>query len=223
MPGEYMAVEDTFAGERNGQAAGAVYLTDINRTTIAIAQMAADGCLVSFSSLLSLSFAAFARRHDHIDLYLYIPPTVMATVVLIFILVRSGAYDPFNPFSRFVILQSTIRSIFGVMLLITGCFFVLKVSDDFSRLWLVTWAITSAIGLSGSRLLSATALKTLTQSGRLTKNIAVVGASEAGQRLATKLVQEGPGTRLIGLFDQRHPSRIVTARISDAAVHSLST
>jgi Undecaprenyl-phosphate glucose phosphotransferase len=218
-----MTIEDTYVGKRNGKTLGSLYFPEISRTTITIAQMAADGCLVPISSLLSLSFAVFARRHDHIDLYLYVPPTVAATVVLVFSLARSGIYDVFNTFSRVGVLRSTIRRLFEVMLLLTGSFFVLKVSDDFSRLWLMTWAMLSSIALCGSRLISTTAVKALTQSGRLTKNIAIVGASEAGQRLATKLVQEGSGTRLIGLFDQCHPSRVVQGGAGDTAVLPLST
>src|SRR5438874_10655464 len=116
MQEEYMAVEDTYAGERNGKAAGALYLTEVNRTTIAIAQLAADGCLVSFSSLLSLSLAIFVQRHDHINFYLYVPPTVAATVVLVFCLARSGVYDVFNTFGRLEVLRSTFRRLFEVML-----------------------------------------------------------------------------------------------------------
>jgi hypothetical protein len=50
---------------------------------------------------------------------------------------------------------------------------------------------------------SAAAVKTLMRSGRLTKNIAVVGASEAGQRLAAKLAGGSPDIRLVGLFEER--------------------
>jgi Undecaprenyl-phosphate glucose phosphotransferase len=42
----------------------------------------------------------------------------------------------------------------------------------------------------------------------LTRNIAVVGASEIGQQLALKFTQDRPGTRLIGVFDERR-SRLV--------------
>jgi Undecaprenyl-phosphate glucose phosphotransferase len=218
-----MTVSDISVEQRDGRTASALQFADFSRTMITVAQMAADSCIVLISSLLSLGFAIFARRHADIDFYLYFPPTVGATVVLIFSLARSGVYDVFNTFDRVGILKSTISSLFEVMLLLTGCLFVLKVSDDFSRLWLMSWSMTSAIALCGSRLISVTAAKALIKSGRLTKNIAIVGASEAGQQLATKLVQEGSGTRLIGLFDQRHPSRVLEGGYGDAGVLPLST
>ena len=95
-----------------------------------------------------------------------------------------------------------------MILLLTACLFILKVSDNVSRLWLGTWSITSAIALCGFRLLTASAAQRLRQSGRLTKNVAIVGASEVGQQLAAKFIQERSGTRLVGIFDERQ-SRFV--------------
>ena len=96
----------------------------------------------------------------------------------------------------------------AVILLLTACLFIFKVSDNVSRLWLATWSITSAIALCGFRLLTASGAQRLRQSGRLTKNVAIVGASEVGQQLAAKFMQERSGTRLVGIFDERQ-SRFV--------------
>jgi Undecaprenyl-phosphate glucose phosphotransferase len=57
-------------------------------------------------------------------------------------------------------------------------------------------------------LFVASAARRLRESGRLTRNIAVVGASEIGQQLAQKFTQDYAGTRLVGLFDERR-SRFV--------------
>ena len=42
-----------------------------------------------------------------------------------------------------------------VILLLTACLFILKVSDNVLRLWLATWGLRSAITLCGFRLLTA--------------------------------------------------------------------
>jgi Undecaprenyl-phosphate glucose phosphotransferase len=195
---------------------------EFSRAVIPIAQMAADAFILPFLSLSSLGFAIFARHHDGVNFYLYAPPTIAATMLLILSLAHSGVYDVFNTTSRLEVLKSTIGSLTQVMLLLTGCFFLLKISDDFSRIWLITWSLTSAIGLCGARLVSTAAVKTLMRSGRLTKNIAVVGASEVGQRLAAKLAREGPDLRLAGLFDERQPSRVIRTAGGDAPVLPLS-
>jgi len=109
------------------------------------------------------------------------------------------------------------------MLLLTGCFFVFKVSDSFSRLWLATWSLTSGVALCSARLVYLSAINTLITNGKLAKNVAIVGASGAGQRLAANLAREASGTRLIGLFDERHPLRIASSGTGNAAVHPLAT
>jgi Undecaprenyl-phosphate glucose phosphotransferase len=218
-----MTVNDIPIYQRDRKVISAAHFNQFSRTMMTVAQMAADGCVVPIASFLSLSFAIFVQRHENINFQLYIPPTVAVALGLVFGLACSGVYDVFNTFGCVGILRSTFRRLLEVMLLLTGCFFVLKVSDDFSRLWLAAWSVTSAVALTGSRLISAVVVKTLIRSGRLTKNIAIVGATQAGQRLAAKLTQEGSATRVIGLFDQRHASRVLKAGGGDAALRPLST
>jgi Undecaprenyl-phosphate glucose phosphotransferase len=185
--------------------------------------MAIDSLIVPISSFLSLGFTIFALRHDSINFYIYVLPTAAATIVLVFNLARSGVYDTFNAPSVLGALRSTIRRLLEVVLLLTGCFFVFKVSDSFSRLWLATWILTSGIALCSARLVSLSAVKTLIKNGKLAKNVAIVGADETGQRLARNLAREASGTRLIGLFDERHPSRIAGSGTGSAAVRQLAT
>jgi len=107
-----------------------------------------------------------------------------------------------------------------VIFLLTAGLFIFKVSDNVSRLWLATWSITSAITLCGWRLLTTSAAQRLRQSGQLMRNVAIVGASEVGQQLAAKFVQERSGTRLVGIFDQRQ-SRFVRSGNSGTKARQL--
>jgi Undecaprenyl-phosphate glucose phosphotransferase len=194
-----------------------------SRTAIAGAQMAIDSLIVPISSFLSLGFTIFVLRHEGIHFYIYVLPTAAATIVLVFNLARSGVYDTFSAPSLLGSLRSTIRRLLEVVLLLTGCFFVFKVSDSFSRLWLATWTLTSGIALCGARLVSLSVVNTLIKNGKVAKNVAIVGASEAGQRLSMILAREASGTRLIGLFDERHPSRIASSDAGSATVRPLAT
>jgi Undecaprenyl-phosphate glucose phosphotransferase len=222
-----MTVRDILVRPKQYNAVDALHpslhLNEFNRTLVAAVQMLADGCIVPIASFLSLSFAIFVLRHDDIRFCLYVPPTFAVTVILIFSLARSGVYDVFNTSSPFALLKSTFKRLLEVVLLLTGCFFVLKVSDGFSRFWLTTWSLTSAVALCGSRFVCARAVNAAIRNGKLAKNVAVVGASEAGRQLAARLTSEGSGTRLIGLFDQRHRSRISKAGDEGVSVHPLAT
>jgi hypothetical protein len=143
-----MTVRDALVGRKDRNAVGAMRgflrFNDFSRTGIAVAQMAADSIILPISSFLSLSFTIFVLRHDGIDFYLYVLPTAAATIVLVFNLARSGVYDILNAAGRFGVVRFTIKRLLEVVLLLIGCFFVLKVSDSFSRLWLATWSLTSA-------------------------------------------------------------------------------
>lgn len=194
----------------------------VGRTFFAISQMVIDGISLVLLSYFSLSLAIFLGKHDkyYIEYIIYLIPTLATTISMVFTFARAGIYDAFNVSDQIRALKSTGKCLAQTMLLLIGCLFVLKMSDDFSRVWLAAWVGTSAVALCGFRLVAARAAEWLIRSGRLTKNVAVVGANEVGQRLAAKLVQESVGTRLVGLFDERL-SRIVRTR-GGATVQQLS-
>ena len=195
---------------------------EVSRTLFAISQMTVDGISLIVLSYLSLSLAIFLRNHDksYIEYVLYLIPTVATTISMVFMFARAGVYNPLNVLDQIGSLKSTMKCLIQTMLLLIGFLFVIKMSDDFSRVWLTAWTATSAVALCGFRLVTARAAERLIRSGRLSKNVAVIGANEVGQQLAGKLVKESLGTRLVGLFDERR-SRTVRTRGGGAVVQQL--
>ena len=177
---------------------------EFSRTLIAGAQMVGDGVILVTLSYVSL-YVVLCTRYNSVDIedFTYFVSTFGTSITMVFGFARSGVYDIFDEFNFTEILRATGKCFVIVILLLTACLFVFKVSDTISRLWLVTWSITSAVALCGFRLLAASAAQRLRRSGRLTRNVAIVGASEVGHRLATKLMRECLGTRLVGVFDER--------------------
>ena len=192
-----------------------------SRTLIAVVQMIGDGLILITLSYASLRLVTYMEHHEirYLFDFPYFVSTIGATIIMILGFARAGVYDAFEEFKRVGILR-TVKCLVVAILVLTACLFVLKVSDNVSRLWLATWSMTSAIALSAFRLLTASAVQRLRQSGRLMKNVAIVGASEVGQQLATKFIQERSGTRLIGIFDERQ-SRFVKSDSSRTKVHQL--
>ena len=200
-----MTVSDIPIAGHDRQAPRASNFCELSRTLIAIVQMAGDGFIVIMLSYVSLVFALFIQNYNtrHIEYFVYFIPTVGMTAIMILRFAHSGVYDVFTAVDRYGILMSTVKRLVELILLLTGCLFFLKASDEFSRAWLMTWSVTSAIALCGFRLLTASAVQRLIRSGRLTRNIAIVGANEVGQQLAAKFIHECTGTRLVGVFDER--------------------
>jgi Undecaprenyl-phosphate glucose phosphotransferase len=193
---------------------------DLSRTLIAAAQMVGDGLILTTLSYVSFSLVIYVHYEAVYISYLpYFVLTIAATVLVIFGSGRSGVYDVLDQFQRIGILR-TLKCLAVVILLITACLFILKISDYVSRLWLLAWSITSAIALCGFRFLTASAARGLRQSGRLTRNFAIVGATEVGQQFAAKFTEERLGTRLVGIFDERQ-SRFVKSADSGTKVHQL--
>jgi Undecaprenyl-phosphate glucose phosphotransferase len=207
----------------NGARAFSIFnLEELSRTLIAVIQMVADGLILTALSYASLTLVKYVHEETiNIEYLSYIVLTSGATIIMIFGFARSGVYDLFDEFKRVGLLR-TIKCLMVVILLLTACLFIFKISDNVSRLWLGTWSVSSAIALCGLRVLTASAVQRLRQSGRLTRNVAIVGATEVGQRLATKFLRERVGTRLVGIFDERQ-SRLVKSANSRTKVHQLPT
>ena len=216
-----MTVRDVPAAANDRKISGTFNFDEFNRTLIAVVQMGGDALILTALSYASLSLVTYTVHHEteYLFSFPYVASTVGATVIMIFGFARSGVYDVFDEFNRIGMLR-TVKCLVQVILLLTACLFILKVSDNVSRLWLATWSITSAIALCGLRLLTASAAQRLRQSGQLARTVAIVGASEVGQQLAAKFSQEGPGTRLVGIFDERQ-SRFVKSANSGTKVHQL--
>jgi Undecaprenyl-phosphate glucose phosphotransferase len=218
-----MTVGDITTTANDRMTSRTLNLDEPSRTLIAVVQMSGDYLILTTLSYASLSLVTYIEQHETRELFNfpYFVSTIGVTIVMIFGFARSGVYDLFDELKRIGILR-TIKCLVVVILLLTACLFIFKVSDNVSRLWLATWSVSSAIALSGLRLLTVSAVQRLRQSGRLMKNVAIVGASEAGQQLAAKFLCERLGTRLVGIFDERQ-SRFVKSTNSGTKVHQLPT
>ena len=214
-----MVARDIPTAGNDGKTFGHFNFNEFSRTLIVAAQMFGDGLILTTLSYVSFSFSIYQRyAPEYLEPLPYLVSTVGTTVIMIFGFARSDVYDVFDEFDSITILRSTLKCLVVVILSLTACLFILKVSDNVSRLWLATWSLTSAITLCGFRLLTSSAARRLRHSGLLTKNVAIVAASEVGQQLAAKFIQERLGTRLVGIFDERR-SRFVRSANDGMKVH----
>jgi Undecaprenyl-phosphate glucose phosphotransferase len=213
-----MAVRDIPTGN-DGKIFETLSFHELSRTLIAAAQMVGDGLILTALSYVSFNLVMHIHHEVNTSYIPYFVSSLGVTILMIFSSARSGVYDVFDELQRIGIFR-TLKCLAVVILLLTACLFSLKVSDYVSRLWLAAWSITSAIALCGLRLLTASAAQRLRQSGRLTRNFAIVGATEIGQQLATKYIGECLGTRMVGIFDERQ-SRFVKNTDRGTKVHQL--
>ncbi len=82
--------------------------------------------------------------------------------------------------------------------------FALKISNYYSRVWVVTWFVATPGFLSLGRLLLGYWIVKLAREGRFAQRTAIVGAGEQGQRLAAHLRLIGDArTLIVGFIDDR--------------------
>ena len=201
---------------------GTLSFNSLSRTWIAVIQMVGDSLILTMLSYTTLRLVLYEGHYvgPYIGYSLYLFSTIFVTTTFVYSLISSGLYRVFDKLTPVNMLISTIIHLFKVILLLTAGLYFLKVSDELSRLWLATWSVTSAVALCGFRLLTASAVERLIRTGRLTKNVAIIGATEIGQQLAAKFIQEFHGLRLVGIFDERR-SRFAKSTEGDTTVRHM--
>lgn len=182
---------------------------------LAISRQVVSGC-TSILDALSLSAPAFIvyRLYVHPDTVAGFPPYLAATALLsafaLLLLAFSRLYE-FHRITRpFRNLPRVISLVGMSFLVLVALGFILKLSSDFSRVWLVSWAVSSIALITLFRILVPKIMRNLAQKGQLTKNILVFGAGRQAADLIHRIEQsKEPWARVIGVFDDR------LTRISD--------
>jgi Undecaprenyl-phosphate glucose phosphotransferase len=89
----------------------------------------------------------------------------------------------------------------GVLLLAA---FAAKMSSNFSRGWAILWYLWSIGLFMAVRFAAFAVISRWMESGRLTREIAIVGAGPHGRRLVQHLhAQNGSDVRIVGIWDER--------------------
>lgn len=91
--------------------------------------------------------------------------------------------------------------LFGLMLTLA---FVSKITGEFSRIWTVSWFLSSLILMIYIRFCYHFILHKLGMTGMITRNIAVIGAEQHGSRLVDIINnQKEPWVHIVGVFEDR--------------------
>jgi putative colanic acid biosynthesis UDP-glucose lipid carrier transferase len=90
----------------------------------------------------------------------------------------------------------------AVILLVIAIIYLSKLAEEFSRGWILLWAVSGWLGLMGTRLLAWRVMQWLRARGKLVTHIAVVGHGSAAEHCAECLQSnDDDDARVIGVFD----------------------
>ncbi len=96
-----------------------------------------------------------------------------------------------------------------VIPMLLGVAFLLKQSEQFSRIATITWFLLAPVGMNITRVVARIVIRRMRAAGRNTKRVAIVGVTEIGEMLVRR-IQSSPwlGMELVGFFDDRTPDRL---------------
>ncbi len=96
-------------------------------------------------------------------------------------------------------------SIFALVFLITiSLGFLFKISEEFSRVWVISWFASSVIAFAITRALMRPVILHMVENGNLVRNVAIVGGGEHAEAFLERLRNNAyPWINLVGIYDDR--------------------
>lgn len=141
------------------------------------------------------------------DFQYYAAAGIIGATGLTALLRRDGYYDFDQLLSRTGSLRAILSRWALVILGLLAFGFALKISDNFSRVWLFAWTVATTISIAGSRAFAATFLRRMSRDGGVfARRIAVVGATSLGAKFAAQASAPGNGISIVGVYEANLPN-----------------
>ena len=133
--------------------------------------------------------------------------TLLAAVLMVNVFHLSGSYKKRLIAPASVQIARVLQGWCVVFVSLLILAYLTKTSEQFSRLWVITWGVAAAIGLTAVRVWAAARLVRWRRTGKLARTVAVVDLDGRGVALARRLLQGSAGEmHLVGVFSARLPA-----------------
>ncbi|MDR3470216.1 MAG: undecaprenyl-phosphate glucose phosphotransferase [Devosia sp.] len=165
--------------------------------------------VVEAALLATLGFAIYGTYVNQQAPISFYAPVILGSVLFANILFNAGRTHRVPIYRTFLQQNGRVLAIWSVvMVLLSFLAFMFKVSDQVSRVWLVSWYASGAVVLVAFRMSLRALVRHWTADGRLKRRTVIVG----GGKDAAALIEEirrgaGADVNLMGLFDDRDDSR----------------
>ena len=167
----------------------------------------ADAALVALAGV-SLFYAYLGSTAPTLK-FIYFPTIWIGAALALVSFQLAGLY-------RISVLQRPLRQGGRVVMAWTGVAaallatgFLLKVSDQISRVWFVGWYFTALGAMLVMRGAMTGLIRRWMRSGRLERRVVIVGGGEQGRHLIEALkVSAEPDIKICGVFDDRRDDRV---------------
>lgn len=185
---------------------GAAVREPLPLSILAIAQAAVEAVAVVASGV----FLALAL-HDRIvepAIDTYVRASLVGAALYVLIADLTGAYEPSAQFSLSEAWRRTLRAWLTTALLIATLGFVLKISEDFSRMWAGLWFIWGLACVATTRTAVTVLSRGLRRKGVFNQRVAIFGAGTQGAKLGRYIMSHnGLIISIVGYYDERTGER----------------
>ncbi len=138
----------------------------------------------------------------------YVRASLVGAALYVLIADLTGAYEPSAQFSLSEAWRRTLRSWLTTGLLIATLGFVLKISEDFSRLWAGLWFVCGLACVITMRTLVTAFSRKLRRRGLFNQRVAIFGAGTQGAKLGRYIrSHDGLIISIMGYYDERSGER----------------
>ena len=165
-----------------------------------------DGLAVLGSGLVIYVLYVGWNAEMHLIYFTVSAVYALATITAFYIadLYEFGAI--MQPLLRLKIILVICGTIFLVLVTFA---FALKISAQFSRVWVFSWFLCATFLICGGRIYFSFMLLKWSRDGRLARNIAIVGSGAQAKKSLERLHQSRePWNVIVGVFDDRGVDRI---------------
>ena len=184
--------------ERNRHLTGALRIQEAYITALV---GISDFLLIAFIGLLSYAlYPGWSSEAQH----LYFSAIFFTALVIVTSLKVTHCYTLENLRFRGRELKRAIGIFLLVFLVTISLGFVFKISDEFSRIWVLLWLSGSVIAFTITRALMRPMIMKMVENGHLIRNVAIVGGGEHGEAFIERLKDNAyPWINLVGVYDDR--------------------
>jgi len=158
------------------------------------------GLVVASAALAKILYIALFLESDQAH-QPYLVAGLAGGISVHYMMRTRGLHEPSAIFGWMRRLGELLVSIGMAFLIIIALAYLLKISANYSRGWLLTWLGLSAALLVASRPISARVLTWLATTGYTSRRIAVIGGAVIGEQLAQTL-RNTSGITVVGVFTE---------------------
>jgi polysaccharide biosynthesis protein PslA len=178
-------------------------LFEISSLLLRLAEIAALVLSAFLVAELTLEYVSPERSR------LYVNAVITAAVFYTGLAEVTGVYDVDVRFSVRQAWGRVLTAWFATAMFVLTIGFLFKASAEFSRAWATSWFALGGVAICGVRAGATVWMRRLKRKGAFNQRVAIFGAGQQGQRLATYIQGNDKLTiELVGFFDDRPEGRL---------------